>query len=149
MISCDTNILLFALDSQSRHHSATRSFLESFKDSDQFSLCELVLLELYVLLRNPAVCRKPLAPAPAVEVIRRFRSHPRWPILDYPGPFAGITSALWNRASDAAFPYRRVFDARLALTLLYHGVTDFATRNVKDFQNFGFGNVWDPLLEAP
>ena len=28
---------------------------------------------------------------------------------------------------------------------LNHGVTEFATANVKDFQGFGFTRVWNPL----
>lgn len=40
---------------------------------------------------------------------------------------------------------RRLFDARLALTLRHRGVHEFATRNVNDFSDFGFSRVWDPL----
>jgi hypothetical protein len=54
---------------------------------------------------------------------------------------------LWELASNPAFPYRRIYDARLALTLRYHGVNEFATRNVKDFQGFGFKKLWNPLAE--
>jgi predicted nucleic acid-binding protein len=39
-------------------------------------------------------------------------------------------------------------DARLALTLRHHGVTEFATSNVKDFEGFGFNRVWNPLVPA-
>jgi uncharacterized protein len=35
--------------------------------------------------------------------------------------------------------------AGIALTLRHHGVSEFATRNVKDFQSFGFAKVWDPI----
>ena len=54
-------------------------------------------------------------------------------------------SRLWELASKADFPYGKVYDARLALTLRHYGVTEFATRNVKDFQGFGFKRVWNPL----
>jgi hypothetical protein len=43
---------------------------------------------------------------------------------------------LWGLASQSAFAFRRIFDARLALVLRAHGVTEFATANVKDFQGF-------------
>jgi hypothetical protein len=61
------------------------------------AIAELVLAELYVLLRNPGVAR------------------------------------------------RHVLDARLAYTLLDHGVTELATRNVRDFEGFGFARVFDPV----
>ncbi|CKQ72054.1 Conserved protein of uncharacterised function%2C win PIN domain [Mycobacterium tuberculosis] len=40
---------------------------------------------------------------------------------------------------------RRLFDARLALTLRHHGVDEFATRNINGFTDFGFSRVWDPI----
>ena len=46
-------------------------------------------------------------------------------------------------------PYRRIFDIRLALTLLHFGVTDFATTNLKDFEGLGFERIWNPLEERP
>ena len=113
--------------------------------SDRFALCELTLLELYVLLRNPTVSRVPYSAADAAGAVAHFRAHPFWRILDYPGPQSGIMKSLWRAAAAPSFAYRRVYDARLALTLRHHGVTEFATRNVKDFQGFSFARVWDPL----
>ena len=145
MISCDTNILYAAIDSRSVRHDAARKFLASVQQRDDFVLCELVLVELYGLLRNPAVSLVPCSAAEAGDVIGKFRGHPRWQILDYPGPQAGIMSELWRVAAGSSFAYRRIHDVRLALTLRHYGVTDFATRNKKDFQGFGFAKVWDPL----
>ncbi len=36
-------------------------------------------------------------------------------------------------------------DARLALTLPHHGVTEVVTRDVTDFEGFGFERIWDPF----
>ncbi len=108
-------------------------------------VCELVLLELYVLLRNPAVLRKPLAAAEAVSLVRTFRRHPTWALIDYPGDTSAVMEEVWQRAADPAMGRRVVFDARLALTLRHHGVTEFATRNESDFAGFGFVRVWNPL----
>jgi hypothetical protein len=53
----------------------------------------------------------------------------------------------WKLAARTGFPRRRIFDVRLGLTLLHHGVTRFATANVKDFEGLGFQKVWNPLAE--
>ena len=101
-------------------------------------------MELYCLLRNPAVCRRPLSGREAVAVIQGFRSNPRWPIVDV--LMGGdIMKRVWGHASGSTFPYGRISDARLALTLQHHGVTAFATRNLKDFTSLGFERLWDPL----
>lgn len=145
MISCDTNVLFAALEVSQPGHHAARRFLEAQGESSDFALCELSLLELYVLLRNPATARRPLEANRAATLIQSLRTNPRWDLLDYPGPDAGIMDEVWRMATTPGFARRRVFDARLGLTLRHHGVTEFATANVKDFQDFGFERVWDPL----
>ena len=52
---------------------------------------------------------------------------------------------VWVLAAESGFARRRIIDARLALTLRHHGVTEFATRNVRDFESFGFERVWSPI----
>jgi predicted nucleic acid-binding protein len=49
-------------------------------------------------------------------------------------------------AKQKTFAFRRIIDARLALTLRHHGVAEFATANEEDFAGFGFHRVWNPLL---
>ena len=55
-------------------------------------------------------------------------------------------AAVWRLAAKKDFAFRRIIDARLALTLRHHGVIDFATSNVKDFDGFGFEKVFNPLI---
>ena len=55
---------------------------------------------------------------------------------------------VWRYAAAPEFARRRIIDARLALTLRTAGVTEFATCNLKDFADFGFDRVWNPL-QAP
>lgn len=149
MTSCGTNILFVALASGCPGHRQARAFLEERSDDPEFSLSELVLVELYVLLRNPVIPQRPLSPEEAVGIVQSLRSNPRWDILDYPGPAARVMDAVRERAAAPGFARRRIFDARLALTLRHHGVTSFATANEKDFAGFGFERLWNPLaLEA-
>lgn len=145
MTSCDTNILFVALESSRPGHEQARAFLESRRNEPDFALCELVLVELYVLLRNPVVARRPLGAGEAAAIVQALRSNSRWDILDYPGPAAGIMNSVWARAEEPGFARRRIFDVRLAFTLHHHGVTSFATANEKDFEGFGFERVWNPL----
>jgi len=93
-------------------------------------------------LAQPAVISPPLEPAQAVEEIEVFRRHPHWQLMDA----AAIMEKVWPEAARPGFPRRRLFDLRLAFTMQSHGVTDFATANVKDFEGVGFTRVWNPLL---
>lgn len=144
MISCDTNILFPACDTSAAAHLAARDFLREQSARDDFCLCEQVLLELYCLLRNPTVCKHPLSGSEAVSIIQGYRSNPLWRIVDVVLN-SRIMARVWECAANDTFAYRRVFDARLAITLQHHGVTEFATCNEKDFSSFGFSRVWNPL----
>jgi predicted nucleic acid-binding protein len=101
-------------------------------------------VEIYMQLRNPAVLGRPLSGPEAAAVCEQLRANPRWQHLDYDPE---VSSQLWHWARSTESGFRRIIDARLALTLLHHDVTHFATANVKDFQEFAFERVWNPLDE--
>jgi toxin-antitoxin system PIN domain toxin len=145
MIACDTNILYYSIDQSCKEHSRAVQFLEKHAENEDFSVCELNLIELYVLLRNPKMHRKPATAEHARSVIESFRSNPFWRVLDYPG---NLMNEIWEHAWKKDAAYRDIFDTRIALTLLHHGVQEFATRNLADFGKFGFRKVWDPLNES-
>jgi len=144
VISCDTNILFAAFDTDNPANRKARAFLDEHAADHCFVLCEQVLTELYCLVRNPTVSQPPLDAGAAAGLIATLRSNPAWRIVDVPGE-ARIMDAAWDIARQRGFAYRRIFDLRLALTLRHHGVTEFATGNCRDFADIGFSRVWDPL----
>jgi toxin-antitoxin system PIN domain toxin len=141
MISIDTNVLLYSLNRDCPEHAAARAFVEDCGRRSDVAVAELVLVELYVLLRNPAVVRRPLEARAAAEVCQGFRRHPRWALVDS----ADLMDRVWAAAARPGVARRHVFDARLAHTLLDHGVTELATRNTRHFAGFGFARVFDPV----
>lgn len=144
MLSIDTNLLLYAQNQDCPEHEAAADFLASCAERRDVSVCELVLLELYQLLRNPAVVARPLRGPAAAAVCTAFRSNRRWALIEN----APVMDAVWRMAARPGIARRRLFDARLALTLRHYGVEEFATRNTKDFGDFGFTRVWDPIATA-
>jgi toxin-antitoxin system PIN domain toxin len=140
--SADTNLFLYAANRQSPNHEAASKFFSSVQSDCEFVICELVLIELYMQLRNPAVMPKPLNSALAASFCETFKVHPHWQHIDY---CPEVSESLWQWAKKSSSGFRRIIDARLGLTLLYHGVTEFATANVKDFASLGFKRVWNPL----
>lgn len=146
MRSCDTNILAYYFDERSSGHSAAKRYLEECADDRRFVLCDLVLAELYVLLRNPVLFERPCSGVEAEEKIREFTSNPSWEIVYYPGRTA--MDVVWRDVAREGIGRQAIYDARLARTLRHHGVREFATRNVKDFERFGFERVFNPIDEA-
>ncbi len=145
MVSIDTNILLPAVESKNPEHQIAAGFLNSLQARDDVAISEFALLELYILLRNPAVLDIPLSPDQAVDVCDAFRKHPSWQVIGLPADSRGFFNDYWPRLREVQFPRRRAIDVRMGLSLVRQGVKDFATVNTKDFQDLGFEKVWNPL----
>lgn len=141
MLSVDTHILLYSQNRDCAQYPAASAFLEECADRDDVAIAELVLLELYQLLRNPAVITAPLEAADAASVCQAFRANPRWALLDG----APVMDQVWRLAAQPDFARGRVFDAWLALTLRHHGVRELATAYPEHYAGFGFDRVFDPL----
>jgi len=142
MISIDTNILAYARIGTSPMHEAALGFLEDLGANREVVISELVLMELYLLLRNEKVLSPPLSAPEAVEECNVLRAHPRWQLIDS----ADVMKEVWPLVSVQGFARRRIFDVRLSKMLQAHGVTEFATANTKDFEGLGFHYVWNPLI---
>ena len=145
MLAVDANLLLYGINTASPWHGRAKAFVESLSSRLDVAISELTLVEFYVLLRNPAVLANPLQASEAVEVVQTYRHHPDWTLLGFDPDSVGLHDELWPLAKQETFARRRIYDARLALSLRRQGVTEFATANVKDFEEFGFNRVWNPL----
>jgi len=147
MISVDTDILFASVVPENPNHEKAAAFMDSLHSRDDIAISEFFLLELYVLLRNPAVVTRPLQSNAAVDVCQKFRSHSRWQIVGFPLDSQAFHDDFWLRLTARDFARRRSYDWRTALSLLRQGVTEFATPNEKDFRDFGFKWVWNPLAD--
>ena len=148
MLSVDTNIVFPASQPAAPLHGRARGWLESLGGRDDIALSELMLAELYGLLRNPVIQPHPLSAPAAAGIIEGYRRHPRWRIVGEPHEGRRFHDTVWKKAAEPGLAFRRFYDLRLAISLLHQGVEEFATINVKDFQHLGFRRVWNPLAEA-
>jgi toxin-antitoxin system PIN domain toxin len=141
MLSFDTNLAVHAANRDAPTHAAARDFIESLAPRRDVAICELMLVELYLKLRNERIFPRPLSAAEATSVCLAYRSNRAWQLIDC----APVMPEVWERSARKGFAFRRVIDVRLACTLRHHGVTEFATANPRDFQGLGFDRVWNPL----
>jgi uncharacterized protein len=143
MIGIDTNILLYSLNPSSKFHVPAVQFLNQCLGdrTRHIAIADYVLVELYNNLRNQVVMRHPLTPRKATEIVKSYWQFQNVSRIEY----APVMDKVWEYASGTQFARRRIFDVRLALTLQYHGVDEFVTANVKDFEQLGFRSVWNPV----
>ncbi|MEY4482578.1 MAG: hypothetical protein RL693_30 [Verrucomicrobiota bacterium] len=143
MITADTNLFIHAADPDSSYHRKAREFFQKLDTSaEEFVVCELVLVELYMQLRNGAIFVRPYTAREAAAYCQALKKNPHWRYVDYQ---VEVSPKLWQWAAETKAGFRQIIDARLALTIRHHGVTQLATANVKDFKSFGFERVWNPL----
>lgn len=145
MLSIDSNILLYAVNTASPWHESAHYWLTSIQRDEDVAISEFILAEFYGLLRNPAVLKHPLSAEEAVEIIQAYRTHPRWRLIGFPTESRPLHDGLWHKARAKDFAFRKIYDTRSALTMTAQGVTKLATVNVKDFEGLGFRKVWNPL----
>ena len=144
MLSLDTDIFLYYHNLDCAEQPSAAAFVASLVERRDVVISEFVLVELYILLRNPAVLQHSCSAPDAAAICQRWRANPNWRLVDA----APVMDQVWASASAPSFGRRRIIDARLALCLRHHGVTHLATRNIKDFAGFGFERVFDPLSDA-
>ena len=142
MLSFDTNLAVYAANSSVSQHDAARDFITTLAVRTDVVICELMLVELYLKLRNSAIFPSPMSAAAAVAWCGNLRNNRNWQLVES----APVMEKVWGLAAVENFAFRRVIDLRLALTLRHFGVTDFATTNKKGFEKAGFHRVWNPLV---
>ena len=133
--------IVYAANADSPVQPSASAFLASLAERADVVVCELMLVEVYLKLRNSAILRHPLDAAEASAHCQAFRENANWRLVEW----APVMAEVWRCAAKRDFALRRIIDARLALTLRHHRVEEFATTNAKDFQGFGFNRVWNPL----
>ncbi|MEO5914621.1 MAG: TA system VapC family ribonuclease toxin [Luteolibacter sp.] len=143
MLSFDTNIAVHAANRASPDHAAAAAFIQSLATRRDVAICELVLVELYLKLRNEKIFPRPLTADQAIDVCQAYRKNQAWTLIES----APVMDSVWEEAAGNGFAFRRIIDVRLARTLRHHGVEEFATANLKDFNDQGFSRIWNPLID--
>ena len=141
MISFDTNIVVHAANADSALHARARGFVEEMGQRKDVVICELMLVELFLKLCNEKIFARPFSSAEAGEFCEQLRRNRQWRLVES----APVMPEVWKRCGEKGFPFRRIIDVRLGLTLRHFRVEEFATTNGKDFQSIGFRRVWNPL----
>ncbi len=129
----DANVLLYAADGQSRHHSRARAWVElALSDTETVGLATIVLLAFLRIATNPRIASPALSVDEALDQVDEWLKQPP-AVLLHPGArhFAMLRSLL----NDAGTAGNLTSDAHLAALALEHNAT-LATFD-GDFHRFG------------
>jgi toxin-antitoxin system PIN domain toxin len=145
MNSLDTNILIYAVNRGCQEHPKALKVYETLLDSPrEWIVSDQVLFEFYRGLRHPKILERPLSHQAAMEQLIFLREQSGVFHCSYEAGFWEMvkrTDSTQNSKPKAV----HIFDKVLAVTLIQNGVKRFYTRNEKDFRNFQFERLINPI----
>lgn len=141
MFAIDTNILIYAHNIHSPFHEKATNFIEGILDERKNDFCipsQVVSEFINVITRN--TLQSPSSLKEAIEIIRNY--------LDF-----GVTVINPKETQTQTFldilsgvkTRKKIFDVVLASSLKDNNIEEFYTVNVKDFEEFNFLRIINPL----
>lgn len=94
MRSFDTNIAVHAANTSSPLHQQALAFVAGLGAERDVAVCELMLVELYLKLRNAKIFEKPLSAAEASAVCQTYRNNGTWMVIES----APVMDDVWKLA---------------------------------------------------
>lgn len=139
----DTNILLYAVNSDAPQHDKARDFIERLRSESGFCVAWCILYEWLRVVTHPRVLPRPLEPARARDFITRLISDARVDILRETPRHASVLAQLLEESS----PLRGnlYHDAHIAALMLENGISRIATAD-RLFSLFRRVEVIDPTV---
>ena len=142
MILPDVNLLLYAYNSDARHHPAARGWWEQLLSGDEIvGLPWAVGLGFVRLMTHPAVLQAPLAPGVAIRHVRSWLERPNLIVIE-PGP--RHLDVMESLLEDLGIGGNLTTDAHLASLAIEHQAELHS--NDTDFGRFS-GLRWRNPLE--
>ena len=142
----DTNILVYALDTESPFHLKAINFVNSTARGElEIGISPQVVGELYATITNPRKASHPLPPNEAIAAITSIweaeniqRIFPKQQTLE-------LTLDLVKHYQLKSMDF---FDAQIVATMLDNGVSTIYTVNEQDFAMFEEIKALNPLKQA-
>ncbi|HEY2465856.1 MAG TPA: TA system VapC family ribonuclease toxin [Steroidobacteraceae bacterium] len=140
----DANILLYAYDSGSPHHSLCRAWLEAALNGDEtIALPWQTILAFVRIASNPKATRRPLSGSAACAIVASWLSRPCVAVV---GPGERFWEIFREQITEAQVSGPLVTDAALAALALENGAVLCSTD--RDFRRFKGLQISDPLQSA-
>jgi toxin-antitoxin system PIN domain toxin len=139
----DVNVLLYAVDERSRHHTRARSWLEdALSGTETVAFCWSVLLAFVRLSTRPVVFQQPLDADEALDIVEGWLDQPCATVVE---PTTRHAATLRDLLAPLGTAGNMTSDAHLAALAIEHGAA--LCSYDADFGRFP-GLRWVNLLSA-
>lgn len=142
MRAVDTNVLIFAEITSSRHHDRARALLEELAEGGRpWAIPWPCIYEFLRVVTHPRVFHPPVPPERALADITSVLSSPALRLLQETSRHPGILASVLRESAASG---NLIHDAHIAALCIEHGVSVFLTGD-RDFRRFSLLNVVDPF----
>lgn len=143
MIAVETNILVYALRSESPHHKAASQALCSLEDNAvRWVIPWPCVHEFYGIITHPRIYSPPMKPEDGLAILKHWSSSS---YLSFIGEGPGYLDKLRALCEKGKIVGPKVHDAKIAAICLNHGVKELWTAD-RDFSLFPDLNTSNPLI---
>ena len=143
MVVVDTNILVYAADTDSPFHARCRDWLEAHRGrADAWYTTWAILYEFLRVTTHPRVMRQPWSALAAWGFVKALLASPGLGLLTPTQRHAEVAEQVITDLPHLAG--NLLHDAHTAILMREHGIRRIATRDT-DFHRFPFLETLDPL----
>lgn len=144
MIFLDTNVLIYAHNSDDKYHEKAQLILAEIFEGKSIQSClsPQVLLEFSNTITNPLKVKKPLSVAEAAAALEDFWNSSA---IKKIFPPTDLFPDLIDLIRTLRLTGSQVFDAHIYLTMKANNIHSIMTANVKDFRRFHIKQIINPF----
>lgn len=143
MVVVDTNVLLYAADADSPHHTPCRTWLETQRRRAEAWFCTWpIAYEFLRVSTHPRVLRNPWRTAESWDFVAALLESPGFGMLLPTARHADVAAEVLGEIPHLAGNI--LHDTHTAVLMREHGIRRICTRDT-DFHRFPFLEVFDPL----
>ena len=130
----DTNVLVYALYSESEHHAASRTLLDQAQDGHaRLCLLPQVLAEFYSVVTSARRVTRPRQPGEVLDLIQKLVTMPGISLLPVPTDTVDRWMTLVRKYAVTG---AATFDVQLVACMLGNGIRRIYTFNRDHFDRF-------------
>jgi toxin-antitoxin system PIN domain toxin len=141
----DTNVLVYAANADSPHHSPCREMLEAWRDrASAWYLTWGIVYEFLSVMTNPRAFDRPWSAPQAWAFVEALLASPGLGVLAPTERHNAVAGEVLRELPHLGG--RVMYDAQVAVLMREHGINRIYTRDT-DFHRFPFLQPLDPLIE--
>src|SRR5690348_8882564 len=141
MKALDTNILVYALAANSKHHAQAYKLLAEFAQSpNAWAIPWPCIYELLRVITHPRIYRPPLLPDVALDQVKAIIASPSLALLSETTRHSEVLETVVRQSGVSG---NLIHDAHIVSLCIEHGVTELIT-NDHDFARFSGVRIVNP-----